>query len=127
MATTEVKPETPERPSPTHATVPRAPVPPPSPRETILREAIAAVVGDRQLNYGAPEDSFQRIAGLWSAYLQSEEPLTAADVALMLALLKVARLANSPDHRDSWVDLAGYAACGAEAARSSEALQEEGP
>ncbi|MFN7882545.1 MAG: DUF6378 domain-containing protein [bacterium] len=26
----------------------------------------------------------------------------------------MARLKNSPNHRDSWVDLAGYAACGAE-------------
>jgi hypothetical protein len=34
----------------------------------------------------------------------------------MLALLKIARLKNSPNHRDSWVDIAGYAACGAECA-----------
>jgi hypothetical protein len=30
----------------------------------------------------------------------------------MMALLKVARLAHSPSHRDSWLDIAGYAACG---------------
>ena len=37
-------------------------------------------------------------------------------VALMMALLKVARLIKSPEHLDSWVDLAGYAACGGEIA-----------
>ena len=45
----------------------------------------------------------------------SEEALlTAADVAMMCALLKIARLQNMPDHEDSWIDLAGYAACGSE-------------
>jgi hypothetical protein len=34
----------------------------------------------------------------------------------MCADLKLARLENQPDHMDSWVDLAGYAACGAEIA-----------
>jgi hypothetical protein len=34
----------------------------------------------------------------------------------MLGLLKIARLRANPTHRDSWVDLAGYAACGYEVA-----------
>jgi hypothetical protein len=33
-----------------------------------------------------------------------------------MALVKIARLANSPDHMDSWIDIAGYAACGGEIA-----------
>jgi hypothetical protein len=40
--------------------------------------------------------------------------LKPADVAQMMALMKIARLENDPSHLDSWTDLAGYAACGAE-------------
>ena len=39
--------------------------------------------------------------------------------AAMLILVKVARLSSSPWHRDNWVDIAGYAACGSEV-RSKE-------
>ena len=39
---------------------------------------------------------------------------TAHDVAAMMILLKVARLATSPDKWDNWVDIAGYAALGGE-------------
>lgn len=81
-------------------------------RESVLNEANSIVNGARAQQYGGPEDSFNTIAALWSAYTGGT--YAAADVAIMLALLKVARLKNSPDHRDSWVDLAGYAACGAE-------------
>jgi uncharacterized protein DUF6378 len=34
-------------------------------------------------------------------------------VALCLGAMKIARLTAAPGHRDSWIDLAGYAACGA--------------
>jgi hypothetical protein len=37
----------------------------------------------------------------------------------MQALIKVARLRETPDHRDSWVDLAGYAAAGFDATVST--------
>lgn len=40
--------------------------------------------------------------------------VSSGDVAALLALMKIARLAHSPDHADSWTDLAGYAALGAE-------------
>ena len=57
-------------------------------------------VQQRHNHYGKPEDNFDRIALLWNAYLQARrEPsdeLNSADVALMCALLKVARLANDP-------------------------------
>ena len=90
-------------------------------KKELLEQAIKAV-GDRGLNYGKPEDNFDRIARLWNAHLintgivrdPSEALLSAADVAMMCALLKVARLQHTPDHMDSWIDLAGYAACGGE-------------
>ncbi len=82
-------------------------------RETILDEAKKAV-GDRGLNYGKPEENWDRIANLWNAYLltKQDKALYAEDVACMMILMKVARLQNTPHHKDSWVDIAGYAACG---------------
>lgn len=87
-----------------------------------LLDAARQAVSDRGLNYGRPEDNFARIAALWNAYLGNKgmlvnatnEVLEGPDVALLLALVKVARLQNSPTHEDSWVDIAGYAACGAD-------------
>lgn len=86
----------------------------PATRASILDEAKAIVGGGRQEDYGGPEDSFQRIADLWSAYDGTH--FTPVDVAIMMALLKIARLESNPKHHDSWVDLAGYAACGGEIA-----------
>lgn len=81
-------------------------------RESVLNSAKEIVLGGRDAEYGGPEDSFKTIASFWSAY--RGEFYSTADVALMLALLKVARLKTNPTHRDSWIDLAGYAACGGE-------------
>lgn len=87
-------------------------------RKQVLDAAALCVTHDRNDIYGGPEDSFAIIADLWSVYWQAAgranfEP---HDVALMLGLLKVARLVRNPKHADSWVDLAGYAACGSECA-----------
>lgn len=99
-----------------------------SARKGCLDTAAKAVLGDRALNYGSAEDNFGRIAHLWNAYLEVRKtsakasvsrdnaaaPVNSHDVAAMNILLKVARLANTPNHADSWADIAGYAACGAE-------------
>jgi hypothetical protein len=44
----------------------------------------------------------------------------AHDVAIMMALLKISRLSWEPTKKDSWVDLAGYAACGYEIITNKE-------
>lgn len=80
-------------------------------RAEILEAARVCVCGEREQDYGAPEDSFMLIAKLWSVY--TDYPITAKDVAVMMALLKVARIKNS-DKADSYIDLAGYAACAGE-------------
>lgn len=87
-------------------------------RIEILDMAKACVSKDRQATYGPPEQSFQRTANLWNAHLADKlnVELSAVDVTVLLALLKVARIASSPEHRDNWIDLAGYAACGGELA-----------
>lgn len=81
-------------------------------RADCLDTAKNYVSADRQTDYGTPEQNFSRISSLWSAYKGVE--FSAHDVAAMLALVKVARIATSPAKADNWVDLAGYAACGAE-------------
>lgn len=86
-----------------------------SARRELLDEAANLVDGDRNAQYGDPRQDFQRTAAMWSAYLGATvEP---HDVAAMMALLKCSRIRWSPDKRDSWVDLAGYAACGWDCAR----------
>ena len=81
-------------------------------REELLKKAAETVCGSREQAHGNPHGTFERIAKAWSAYLGVE--LTAADVAVMMILFKTAWLKGNPKHEDSWVDIAGYAACGAE-------------
>ena len=82
-------------------------------RAELLDKALSCVCGQRQEDYGTPEDSFDVIAKLWNVYLQTDL-ITARDVAAMLILLKVARISSGKPHIDSWIDIAGYAACGGE-------------
>ena len=73
-----------------------------------LQEALTIVRGARNKDYGDPAEDYARTAALWSAYLGV--PITARQAAMCMCLVKVSRLANSPAHKDSMVDLAGYAA-----------------
>lgn len=81
-------------------------------RSECLHKAESCVCGKREQDYGTPEQNFQLIADLWTAYLHKN--ISAQDVAMMMALLKIARIKNGGGTGDSFVDLAGYAACGAE-------------
>ena len=81
-------------------------------RKEILEEAIRCVCSDREDQYGSPEDNFKTIAVLWSVYKDVE--FTTTDVSMMMALLKIARIKTGTATSDSFVDLAGYAACGGE-------------
>lgn len=80
-------------------------------RESILDAAKRCVCGDREQDYGSPEDNFAVIAALWTAYTGTD--ITPKDVAMMMALLKIAR-AKAGSKPDTYIDLAGYAACGGE-------------
>lgn len=82
-------------------------------RSAILTEANNIVSGHRKAGeYGPPEDSFKSIAAFWAEYLGHE--IKPHDVAVMMALLKIARIKGGETKKDNWVDLAGYAACGGE-------------
>lgn len=86
-------------------------------KTAIADEAVAIVGGARRSAYGRPEDNFERIARFWKAYFENTGrpvDLTAADVSPMMRLMKEARLCETPDHRDSFVDLVGYTLTGAE-------------
>ena len=76
----------------------------------LFDEARQAVV-DRGQVYGHPERNFDRIAALLNCWLADKlrRPLDAQDVAMVGLLMKVARLQESPKHRDSVVDIMGYA------------------
>ena len=84
-------------------------------RADILATASEYVSIDRAATHGDAEDNFRRIADLWNAYL-GVDTISAVDVAVMLSLLKVARIRSNPKHADNWIDIAGYAACGGEIA-----------
>lgn len=84
-------------------------------RPEILDKAKECVCGQREQDYGSPENNFQKIANLWNAYIGENGVIfTPVDVAMMLGLLKIARIKTGVGTADSFVDLAGYAACGGE-------------
>lgn len=87
-------------------------------RGGLLDRAKEIVTNDRQNTHGQPEDSFRRIADLWSGYLTVG--IQEQDVAVMMALVKVARIMENPQHADNWIDGAGYFACGGEVALRSK-------
>lgn len=66
------------------------------------------VHGDRGEDYGHPMDDFTRTGRIWSAILGLDE-VTPEQVALCMIAVKISRLCNTPDHRDSIIDIAGYA------------------
>ena len=81
-------------------------------RAHILRTAEEYVTKDRASEHGDMEDNFATIASYWSEHLGTE--VTSVDVAVMMALLKLARIKTNAANRDNWVDGCGYLACGGE-------------
>lgn len=81
-------------------------------REEILLEAQKAITGHREQDHVEMENSFETIAGFWTVYLGKE--ITAKDVAVMMSLLKIARIKTGHDEKDSFIDACGYMACAGE-------------
>ena len=75
---------------------------------SVLDEAKDIIYGDREKTYGKPSKNLETIAVFWGEYIGTK--LSAKDVAVMMVLLKAARLRNDITHRDSVVDICGYAA-----------------
>ena len=81
-------------------------------REPLLHDCVEAVRA-RGATYRRPSAHFEVTAALISAYLgdQLREPLRPDQWGVIMILDKVARSRGRRDHRDNWVDVAGYAAC----------------
>jgi len=81
----------------------------------MLHKAQELVQGARQSDYGDKLQNFTQIAmlfqGVLAMKLQAQARITPEDVAMLMMQVKLARLAKSPDHFDSIMDVAGYAAC----------------
>ena len=73
--------------------------------EGLVSEKRASVYGDARLNH-------QRIANMWSVIFGVK--VTVPRVCLAMVAVKISRLINTPDHEDSWIDICGYGALGAE-------------
>jgi hypothetical protein len=86
-------------------------------RSAVLEEARGLIDGDRNNHYGPPTQDFQRSAEVLDA-LEYRGPggreLQPHDVAIMMMAVKLSRITWSPEKRDHWVDIAGYAGCGYE-------------
>ena len=88
-----------------------------APRVEALREAARIISGDRDAQYGGPEENFTRIATVWTMLFGRE--FTTEDVAMAMIGLKMARYAsNSGFQPDTWIDIAGYAGCGYEVGKN---------
>lgn len=86
-------------------------------KKICLETAISCVTQDRQNDYGKPENNFATIANYWNKYLLStgrDASFCPTDVAIMMGLLKIARMASSPTKADNYIDAAGYFAIAAE-------------
>jgi hypothetical protein len=96
------------------------------PQSGIVRDTASEerVFGDEMpcLQYGEPEDNFAVIGELWSAYMSHKYgtrgsfiEIVAEDVALMMALFKIGRMATAVESKDdNYIDAIGYIACAGE-------------
>lgn len=87
---------------------------------TILQEAERLIYGERNKTYKHPNENFRNIKNMWNAYFIAIEKrsiiphvnnIQEIDVAALMVLMKIARLATNTHHLDSWTDVAGYAGC----------------
>lgn len=95
---------------------------------TILDIAGQLVEGERNKTYKHPNENFRNIANMWNSYFLAVGGRDATtqrdylndidvtkinefDVSMLMVLMKVARLATNNTHRDSLIDIAGYARC----------------
>lgn len=91
----------------------------PDDRARILEDAKRLICNDRNESYGPVDTMYRRIAVGWSEILGGTV-VSKEQVGMMMIWMKLSRLCNSPAHRDSWVDIAGYAALTSEVANSKD-------
>ncbi len=82
-------------------------------RKTLIEqfdEAYSNVTADRRDIYGDPQDTYRRISRMRAVVDECEDPQIREILGMIVT--KVARLIQTPNHLDSWVDVAGYSRCG---------------
>lgn len=92
-------------------------------RSALLQDAERIITTDRNNTHGDPHQDFARTAAMLTAMGFCFDSFAGTPVgeiephhvAMILGAVKLSRLSWNPANRDSWVDLAGYAACGYEA------------
>ena len=93
-------------------------------REQILKTALDLTMGDRNASYGDPTQNHDNIAKLWRSYWNirtggdwsNTQIMDAEDVEIMMALLKIARIAQRLAYKaDNYIDAAAYIAMASEA------------
>lgn len=72
--------------------------------------AARKVTEDRGAVYGHPKDDFRRATALKAVVAECPDPLVRH--VLEMICVKMARLIHTPDHLDSFIDIAGYARTG---------------
>lgn len=100
-------------------------------RADFLDEIKKIVCQDRNSQHGEAEDNFQTIAEFWNTFLTRRHGfsgrITSLDVADMMVLFKIARVAANPLHGDTRKDIGGYAACGAGIAMEKSHYEDADP
>jgi hypothetical protein len=89
----------------------------------IAMKVAGLVDGEREKSHGTKADNFNNIARLWNAWLDvrfGASGLSGADVAKLMALLKIARMESGEFNEDDAVDACGYAAIAGELATPTE-------
>lgn len=75
----------------------------------VYADAVKAVTGPRNKDYGTVLDNFKAIS--FRAELIAGLVVTPMQVALLSICIKLGRLVNTPNHYDSLVDIIGYCLC----------------
>jgi hypothetical protein len=93
-------------------------------RSDILGAALGLIDGQRQADYGPVEDNFRRISVgvnlIAEEAMRTHGRVTKEHCALIMLWVKMARLLETIDHADSWIDICGYAALGGEMAMKGQ-------
>ena len=70
---------------------------------------IDKILSERQDEYGDATANFRKIGVVWGQLLDLPYSLDATQVAQMMIALKLVRISANPNHKDSWLDIQGYA------------------
>lgn len=74
----------------------------------IMAEASCLLKDNRQETYGSFWDNHRRIGVMWGEMLHLEDAIPPETVAVMMAIVKISRIANDSTHTDNYIDAVAY-------------------